>query len=299
MLALGSERSLMKTPRHAAEGAAPARTRTFARRLLLVLVALAFAAFAASALAGSYAAKGAFVITGSITNTDPVTTNPLYKTTRATCGNFVSNGQLTGNYHYKAYRFRNLSSVARCVTVSLAVSSGTAVAVGNNDVWVASQPGLNFYGTVGGLGAGQSGDFEYTVPADRTFDVVVYESIQGGGATYTLLVEGLGILQTGGGPTAAASLQSFRASSATKSVVVRWRTQSEQNTVAFNLYRGDGAKRVRLTRSGVPATGDARGHSYSYIDRHPQKGKPSHYWLQVVPQNGPRIMFGPALTAAR
>jgi hypothetical protein len=137
-------------------------------------------------------------------------------------------------------------------------------------------------------------------PPPTPYTIVVRESDIFGpvvGATYTLLVEGTGVIFTGGGPTATASLQSFRASSAPKGVIVRWKTRSEQNALGFNVYRG-AVKKVRLTRSIVRASGDGRGHTYSYIDRSARKGKAAPYYLEVVQRNGSKVMFGPARMVA-
>jgi hypothetical protein len=271
--------------------------RNLARRLPLFLVALAVAAFAASALAGSFAAKASFVFNGSIdVSTDPYMSNVRYATGRTNCSGFGAGAILSGNYHYKVYRFRNLSSVQRCVTVGLAVTSGTAAVSGYISIFDPSDSNMWFAGSAGGFGVGQSGDFEYNIAAGKSeFDVVVWETCGCGiSPTYTLLVEGVGVVMTGGGtPTAVASLDSFRASAAPKATVVRWRTRSEHDALGFNLYRGD-TKKVRLTRSIVRAFGDGRGHTYSYIDRAARKGKAGRYWLQVVQRGGSKIMFGPA-----
>lgn len=300
----------MKTPRHPAEAAASARSRTFLRRLPIVLVALAFAVFAASALAGSNAATASYVISGSITNTDPVVTNPMYATSRSdnACTQFAGLAQLSGTFHYKLYRFQNMrgwwsggafTGQTSCANVSLQVYSGSAIAAGYLDVFNPSEPSDGLWASVGGLGPGQFGDFPLLALAGNSthpFDVVVYETIANGGASYTLLVEGIGIIMTGGGPTATASLKSFRASSAPKGVRVSWRTSSERDALGFNVYRGD-KKKVRLTRSIVRAAGDRRGHSYSYIDRSARKGKAAPYYLEVVQRGGSKIMFGPAVAA--
>ena len=293
-----------------------ARNHGVRPRLLLLVFALAFAVFAASALAGSHATEGSFVINGSINAGDPVVTNPAYTVERAQCGPppNASFNQASGMFHYDRYRFQSLRGWwaggqytlnSTCAKVSLLVHSGTATAVGYTSAF---NPNNTAAGARAGIGleAGQAGDFAYLVctsfdscsTAPHTFDVVVYESIQDGGASYTLLVEGDGVIMAAGSPTATASLQSFRASSALKGVLVRWRTRSEHDALGFNLYRGD-KKKVRLTRSMVRASGNGRGHTYSYIDRSARKGKGAPYYLEVVQRSGSRIMFGPARMAAR
>lgn len=300
----------MKTLRHTAEGAAPARTRTCLPRLTLVVVALAFAAFAASALAGSYAAKGAFVITDSIpaNSQGNVFSNPYYMTARTQCdGGFVSFAQLTaGPFHYKVYTFTTLNGWwaggvgqpgVTCVDVGLLVQSGSASAMIYTGSFDPTNPFPNFGSSTGGLGGGQAAQIGTEISSrnpPHSFHVVVYETTVNGGANYTLLVEGTGIIQTSSGtPTAADGIQAFRAKSDPKGILVRWRTRSEGNALGFNLYRG-AAKKVRLTRSIVRSAGNGRGHTYSYIDRSARKGKRAPYYLEVVQRSGSKIMFGPA-----
>jgi hypothetical protein len=307
----------MKTP-GSAEGAAPARTRPVLRRLSLSLVALAFAAFAASALAGSFAAKGAFQISSSLTSADPVVINPPYGDLGHRCGR-TSEPLYTevGIFHYETFTFRNISSfpATQCVSVSLAVSSGEAMAQVYRGAFDPLNPFNNFVGdstyTTVRAGYAETHGFSFDAegcycapPAPTPYTVVVRESDlldsaygPAIGATYTLLVEGTGIILTGGTPTASAALQSFRASSAPKGVLVRWRTRSEHEALGFNLYRG-GAKKIRLTRSIIRASGDGRGHTYSYLDRSARKGKAAPYYLEVVQRSGSKIMFGPALRTA-
>jgi hypothetical protein len=301
----------MKTLRHAADGAAPARTRSFLRRLSLSLVTLAFAVFAASALAGSHAAQASFVINGSITNGDPVTTNPWGGGgSRFTCvnvGRAVT--QASGTFHYDVYQFEYLGGswnlgqysqqgASTCVSVSLKVFSGTAGATAYFGAYDPTDPDFDFLaGAAPALGTGQAADFSFNLggTAQRApFSVVVFETIQNGGATYTLLVEGTGVIMSGSGtPTSADGVQSFRASAAPKGVLVRWRTRAEHEALGFNVYRG-AVKKVRLTRSIVRASGDGRGHTYSYLDRSARKAKEAPYYLEVVQRSGSKIMFGPA-----
>ena len=292
----------MKTP-GSAEGAAPARTRTVLRRLSLSLVALVFAAFAASALAGSHSGKGSFRFDSTITSTDPIVTNPPNSLGAVGCGQAGAFNNPTATYRYDVVSFRNISGTVQCVTVSLAVSAGSAEAMAFVPSFNQSTMNANFWGDTGSAVApGQARGFSFDVScffcspaAPSTFDVVVRDagSVP---ATYTLLVEGTGIIMVGSGPTATASLQSFRASAAPKGVLVRWRTRSEHEALGFNVYRG-AVKKARLTRTMVRASGDGRGHAYSYIDRSARKGKAAPYYLEVVQRSGSKIMFGPAVTA--
>src|SRR2546430_268915 len=93
---------------HALGCGVPARCRPIVRRLSMFLVAGAFATFAASALAGSFAREGSFVISGSITSADPVFSNPHYLSYRLQCGTEPNDLQASGTFHYKVYTFQNL-----------------------------------------------------------------------------------------------------------------------------------------------------------------------------------------------
>jgi hypothetical protein len=287
----------VKTP-DPAEGAAAIRARRVLRRLSLFLVAPAFAVFAASALAG---AKGAFQINGSVSNADPVVTNPVYDNVRGACmgGGWNATSSVSGTFHYDVYRFRNISEATLlCVNVSLAVSAGSVDAAVYQNAFNPNNLS-NYRADTGGLGPGQTRTVDFLALANSTgesyFDVVVWETCTACGGTYTLLVEGTSIIMvSGGGPTATSGLQSFRASSAPKGVLVRWRTRSEHDALGFNLYRGD-RKKIRLTRHLVRASGGGSGHTYSYLDRSPRKGKSPPYYLEVVQRSGSKIMFGPAL----
>lgn len=247
-----------------------------------------------------------------------VFSNPWGNATRVQCGDpYSATGFTSGPFHYKVYRVRNVRGwwsggvhtwTNTCVNVSLLVHSGSAAASLYGVNFNPGCPGCAMFGSVGGLGPGQGGDFSgyvsgegagsSTPPPPLTFDVVVYETIPNGGASYTLLVEGTGIIQTSGGtPTAADGIQSFRVSSAPKGVLVRWRTRSEHEALGFNLYRGT-TKKFRLTGKLVRTSGDGRGHTYSYLDRSARKGKTGPYYLEVVHRNGSKIMFGPARKTA-
>jgi hypothetical protein len=284
----------------------------------LFVGAVVFAAFAASALGGSHAAKLDYEVNGSITNSDPVfpggNSGPLLSNaTRSTCGAAGAQNPPVDPpppYHYKVYHFKNLrgwwaggnwTPASTCVNVTLLVQSGTAAAMGLNRP-LAGCLDCRFAGSVGGLGAGQAADFSYNC-CNPTFeqkgDIVVYETTVNGGATYTLLIEGVGIVMTGGGsPTASTGLQSFRASSALDGVRISWRTNSEQGALGFNVYRGS-RKKVRLTSSLVRAIGEGRGHSYRFVDRSAGKSRRGPYYLEVVQRSGSKVMFGPALMTAR
>lgn len=270
------------------------------RRLLSVLVVLVLGALSASALAGSVAIKG------SLASTDPLTS--YYQTTEATsCGGEVPSKLVSDpslSYHYKAYTFRNISKSVQCVEVSLAVSASSGAAARasahTGSAFDPANPLPDLLGDDGnGAIPGAVSGFSFRVPCfycdsgPATFVVVVREDSANIRPAYTLLVEGPGIVMVGG--TAAVSLRSFRAGASAKGVLVSWRTRSELGARGFNLYRGP-TRQARLTRSLIRAAGDARGHSYSYLDR-ARRGEPDRYWLEVVLRNGSKIEFGPAVVA--
>lgn len=81
-------------------------------------------------------------------------------------------------------------------------------------------------------------------------------------------------------------------------VQLRWHTGREVDTVGFNVYRDDGARRVRVNAG--PIAGSAltynglqleAGYSYAWFDSH---GEPSSlYWLEEIGMTGTRATYGP------
>jgi hypothetical protein len=91
----------------------------------------------------------------------------------------------------------------------------------------------------------------------------------------------------------AVTVVSFTAHRAGKGVLVRWRTGTEANELGFNVYRQQGARRVRVNRRLLPALGGIGGSSYSYRDRRAPKHRALRYWLQDVAVDGTRTWHGP------
>ena len=94
------------------------------------------------------------------------------------------------NLNYHAYTFTNSTSIAQCVTVTLASTIGSslfAVAY-NNSGFVAATPGANYLADAGGSNSSTS--FSFTAPPSQAFTVVVHEVATNGGtsAPYTLTV---------------------------------------------------------------------------------------------------------------
>jgi len=91
--------------------------------------------------------------------------------------------------------------------------------------------------------------------------------------------------------TTAVHLQSFSASRTDHGVLLRWHTGANAGTLGYNVYRQQGAKRVKLNNGLVAVGASLRGSSYSYLVRHARAGQ---YWLQGVGANGTRTWFGSA-----
>lgn len=86
----------------------------------------------------------------------------------------------------------------------------------------------------------------------------------------------------------------FSATRTRRIVVLRWRTASEVDTLGFNLYRGQGPKRVRVNGRLIPARGGSTGRAYSYTHRLPPRlAATLRYWLQIVHSDGSRSWYGP------
>lgn len=96
----------------------------------------------------------------------------------------------------------------------------------------------------------------------------------------------------------AITLASFRAGRSQKGVLVRWRTGTEAETLGFNVYRQQGARRIRLNRRVLPAVGAVAGSSYSFLDRLAPRHRVLRYWLQDVDLTGARTWHGPVRVAS-
>ena len=94
--------------------------------------------------------------------------------------------------------------------------------------------------------------------------------------------------------TLAVTVSSFSAHRAGKGVLLRWRTGTEANELGFNVYRQQGARRVRVNRRLLPALGGIGGSSYSYRDRRAPRHRALRYWLQDVAVDGTRTWHGPS-----
>jgi len=95
-------------------------------------------------------------------------------------------------------------------------------------------------------------------------------------------------------PTAAV-VTGFAARYRLGGATVTWRTAAETDVVGFNLYRARGRGAfVKVNRVLVPAkrAGQARGATYSFLDRSARRGQLNTYRLQVVGRDGKRSWYG-------
>lgn len=96
----------------------------------------------------------------------------------------------------------------------------------------------------------------------------------------------------------AVTLYGFRAARSRGGVTLRWRTGTEADTLGFNVFRQQGARRVRLNRRLLPALGGLGGSSYSFVDRRALRHRAVRYWLQDVDTHGIRTWHGPVRVRA-
>ncbi|MFN2467535.1 MAG: hypothetical protein ABR521_05310 [Gaiellaceae bacterium] len=87
-----------------------------------------------------------------------------------------------------------------------------------------------------------------------------------------------------------ATLTSFTAKAARRSVQLSWRTAAELDVLGFDVWRSAGGKTVKVNRSLVPAKAIARagGAAYRLVDRNLRPGVAYTYRLQVIGQDGTR-----------
>lgn len=101
----------------------------------------------------------------------------------------------------------------------------------------------------------------------------------------------------------AVTTQSFRATRYGKSVVLRWRTASEYNTLGFNVFRTVRGQRVKLNNRLIPAASLINGrnvNAYSFRTRlaSGRAAAAGRFWLQEVETNGARSWYGPVRAVA-
>ncbi len=77
-------------------------------------------------------------------------------------------------------------------------------------------------------------------------------------------------------------------------VLVRWGTQSEQDTKEFKILRGTSNDRSQATLVGTMASRGSQGSDYALTDADAPAGGVLRYWLVEVEQGGTEIPYGPA-----
>jgi uncharacterized repeat protein (TIGR01451 family) len=98
----------------------------------------------------------------------------------------------------------------------------------------------------------------------------------------------------------AAKMLSSQAVQSGGTVDLRWNTSWERNNVGFNIYREQGAARVRVNHSLIAGstliagTEVRAGFSYRWTDRRPVPG--AVYWIESIDLDGSRKMHGPVVT---
>lgn len=108
------------------------------------------------------------------------------------------------------------------------------------------------------------------------------------------------ITVTSTGGTTAITLESFTVKQQGGTVVVRWVTSAEINTLGFHLYRSTEASRenaVRVTPDLILGQGRGQqGATYTWTDTNVTAGVTYTYWLQEVETDGTVSEYGPATT---
>ncbi len=101
----------------------------------------------------------------------------------------------------------------------------------------------------------------------------------------------------GGGGTLPVTLSAFTAITNTSGFVgLQWVTESENNLVGYNVFRGnDGvySNAVRLNNTVIRAENVSNQHIYSYTDNTIEPETNYSYWLEAVEMSGINTVYGP------
>lgn len=79
-------------------------------------------------------------------------------------------------------------------------------------------------------------------------------------------------------------------------LVIRWTTESELDTVGFNLYRSDTAdgEFVKINEELIPPAPDPFiGGEHTFIDENVIRGRTYYYQLETVTRHGGATIQGP------
>jgi hypothetical protein len=91
---------------------------------------------------------------------------------------------------------------------------------------------------------------------------------------------------------------SFGAHAVTGSVVLRWRTATEDDVAGFNVWRGK-VNAKRLNAKLIPARGSVSGAKYRFVDRSVRPGESYAYRLEIVERDGSRSWYSAAHVRVR
>jgi len=97
-------------------------------------------------------------------------------------------------------------------------------------------------------------------------------------------------------PPTAVALRSFTATGRGDSILVKWETGYEIDSVGFHLHRGPGPAGPfeRITRAAIPALSfSIGGREYSYLDEDVMPGAVYYYRLEEIDVDGKRSFHGP------
>ncbi|MCX5884380.1 MAG: RHS repeat protein [Proteobacteria bacterium] len=114
--------------------------------------------------------------------------------------------------------------------------------------------------------------------------------------TYDRTGNRLTVTRDGQLPPTVVHLAYFRAEPTPQGVLLQWKTESEINTVGFNLYRriADEKDYTKINNSLIPAKGSSiSGVEYSFLDVPPQQGGIYFYLLEDVDTAGNTKRYGP------
>ena len=97
-------------------------------------------------------------------------------------------------------------------------------------------------------------------------------------------------------------LSSFEARPLKGTVILRWETSSELDTVGFSLYRAEleNGEYTKISNFIIPAKGSAsQGASYEFMDTGLRNGRTYYYKLEDIDLDGKSTMHGPKSATPR
>jgi hypothetical protein len=83
-----------------------------------------------------------------------------------------------------------------------------------------------------------------------------------------------------------------------KKVTLKWKTETEIDTVGFNFWRAEGF--MKINESIIPALGSpVSGSEYNFVDEWVLNGKRYFYLLEDIDTNGISTFHGPVKVVPR